>query len=99
GALALVVLPLSPLLWRTRVRARRLDGHSPDPAVRTLAAWRELTDSAWDHGVTPDDSLTPRGSAARIVRLGRLDTEAGAAVHRVAAALEQVLYAPEPRPA
>ncbi|MFE0349937.1 transglutaminase TgpA family protein [Streptomyces griseoluteus] len=99
GALALVVLPLSPMLWRTRVRARRLDGHSPDPAVRTLAAWRELTDSAWDHGVTPDDSLTPRGSAARIVRLGRLDTEAGAALHRVAAALEQVLYAPEPRPA
>ncbi|NEB91188.1 transglutaminaseTgpA domain-containing protein [Streptomyces bauhiniae] len=99
GALALVVLPLSPMLWRTRVRARRLDGHSPDPAGRTLAAWRELTDSAWDHGVIPDDSLTPRGSAARIVRLGQLDAEAGAAVHRVAAALEQVLYAPEPRPA
>ncbi|MGA5649739.1 transglutaminase TgpA family protein [Streptomyces seoulensis] len=98
GALALVALPLSPMLWRTRVRARRLDGHSPDPAERTLAAWRELTDSAWDHGVIPDDSLTPRGSAARIVRLGRLDGEAGAAVHRVAAALEQVLYAPEPRP-
>ncbi|MFC9155250.1 DUF3488 and DUF4129 domain-containing transglutaminase family protein [Streptomyces bauhiniae] len=99
GALALVVLPLSPMLWRTRVRARRLDGHSPDPAGRTLAAWRELTDSAWDHGVIPDDSLTPRGSAARIVRLGQLDGEAGAAVHRVAAALEQVLYAPEPHPA
>ncbi|MER8014659.1 DUF3488 and transglutaminase-like domain-containing protein [Streptomyces griseoluteus] len=99
GALALVVLPLSPMLWRTRVRARRLDGHSPGPGEGTLAAWRELTDSAWDHGVIPDDSLTPRGSAARIVRLGRLDAEAGAAVHRVAAALEQVLYAPEPRPA
>ncbi|MFG2812158.1 DUF3488 and DUF4129 domain-containing transglutaminase family protein [Streptomyces sp. NPDC048410] len=99
GALALLVLPLTPLLWRTRVRARRLDGHSPDPAGRTLAAWRELTDSAWDFGVIPDDSLTPRGSAARIVRLGQLDGEAGAAVHRVAAALEQVLYAPEPGPA
>ncbi|MGW2208985.1 transglutaminase family protein [Streptomyces sp. NPDC001781] len=99
GVLALVVLPLSPMLWRTRVRARRLDGHSPDPAERTLAAWRELTDSAWDHGVVPEDSLTPRGSAARIVRLGRLEGEAAAAVHRVAAALEQVLYAPEPPPA
>ncbi|MGC4996109.1 transglutaminase TgpA family protein [Streptomyces sp. DT195] len=99
GGLALVVLPLSPMLWRTRVRARRLDGHSPDPAERTQAAWRELTDSAWDFGVAPDDSLTPRGSAARIVRLGRLDGEAEAAVHRVAAALEQVLYAREPRPA
>src|SRR5690606_33343755 len=59
----------------------------------------ELTDSAWDHGVSPDDSLTPRKAAARIVRLGRLDDEAAASVHRVADAVEQVLYAPRPRPA
>ncbi|MEU6815163.1 DUF3488 and transglutaminase-like domain-containing protein [Streptomyces sp. NPDC046860] len=99
GALVLVVLPLSPMLWRTRVRARRLDGRAAAPGDGTLAAWRELTDSAWDFGVPPDDSLTPRRSAARIVRLGGLDGEAAASVHRVAAALEQVLYAPEPRSA
>ncbi|CAM5708951.1 hypothetical protein SCALM49S_08697 [Streptomyces californicus] len=52
-----------------------------------------------EHGVAPDDSLTPRKAAARIVRLGRLDTTAAEAVHRIAGSVEQVLYAPEPRPA
>ncbi|NEA11286.1 DUF4129 domain-containing protein, partial [Streptomyces sp. SID10692] len=55
--------------------------------------------TAWDHGIAPDDSLTPRKAAARIVRLGRLDTTAAEAVHRIAGSVEQVLYAPEPRPA
>ncbi len=32
------------------------------------------------------------------MRLGRLDTTAAEAVHRIAGAVEQVLYAPEPRP-
>ncbi|MGV4982756.1 transglutaminase TgpA family protein [Streptomyces sp. NRAIS4] len=104
GLTALVVLaiPLSPLLWRMRVRSVRLGAHArteQGAAAHTLAAWRELTDSAWDHGITPDDSLTPRRAAARIVDLGRLDPAAGAAVHRVADAVEQVLYAPRPRPA
>lgn len=61
-----------------------------------MAAWDEITDSAWDHGIPPDESLTPRKAAARIVRLGRLDGAAAAAVHRVAGAVERVLYAPEP---
>ncbi|MGQ4448886.1 DUF3488 and DUF4129 domain-containing transglutaminase family protein [Streptomyces griseus] len=102
AAVLAVVLPLSPLLWRTRTRNRRLGsgGRTPaDAAARTLAAWREITDTAWDHGIGPDDSLTPRKAAARIVRLGRLDTGAAEAVHRIAGSVEQVLYAPEPRPA
>ncbi|MFH7335781.1 DUF3488 and DUF4129 domain-containing transglutaminase family protein [Streptomyces sp. KHY 26] len=104
GLAALVVLavPLAPLLWRARVRSVRLGGHArteEGAAAHTLAAWQELTDSAWDLGILPDDSLTPRGAAGRIIRLGRLDPAAGAAVHRVADALEQVLYAPRPRPA
>ena len=130
SVVVLLLLLLLPLLWRLRVRARRLGagGHaSPallEPATeewrettatggrgragpptteatasRTLAAWRELTDTAWDHGITPDDSQTPRGAAARIVRLGRLDQASADAVHRVADAVEQVLYAPVPRPA
>lgn len=102
GVVAVLLLPLSPLLWRTRVRARRLgsSGRTAEDAVaRTLAAWREIGDTAWDHGVAPDDSQTPRKTAARIVRLGKLEGEPANAVHRVARAVEQVLYAPQPRPA
>ncbi|MFI0882360.1 DUF3488 and DUF4129 domain-containing transglutaminase family protein [Streptomyces eurythermus] len=102
GALLVLVVPLSPLLWRRRTRALRLGGHDRTPggaAAHTLAAWQELTDSAWDHGIPPDESLTPRKAAERMVRLGRLEPAAGAAVHRVADAVEQVLYAPRPRPA
>ncbi|MEV5428874.1 DUF3488 and transglutaminase-like domain-containing protein [Streptomyces sp. NPDC052701] len=101
GGLAALVLPLSPLLWRLRTRAVRLGAHgrTEDDAVRhTLAVWRELTDTAWDFGIVPDESLTPRKAAARIVRIGRLDATAAASVHRVADAVEQVLYAPRPRP-
>ncbi|MGX6740733.1 DUF3488 and transglutaminase-like domain-containing protein [Streptomyces peucetius] len=66
-------------------------------AGRTLAAWQEVTDSAWDVGILPDDSLTPRKAAARIVRLGKLEDEPAAAVHRMARSVEQVLYARVPR--
>ncbi|WEO97956.1 DUF3488 and transglutaminase-like domain-containing protein [Streptomyces sp. FXJ1.172] len=104
GLAALVVLavPLSPLLWRARIRSVRLGAHArteEGAAAHTLAAWQELTDSAWDYGIAPDESLTARSAAERIVRLGELDAAAGAAVHRVADAVEQVLYAPRPRPA
>ncbi|MGW3171110.1 transglutaminase TgpA family protein [Streptomyces sp. NPDC001153] len=102
AALVVLAVPLSPLLWRTRVRSARLGGHArteQGAAAHTLDAWQELTDSAWDHGIAPDESLTPRRAAGRIVELGRLDPANGAAVHRVADALEQVLYAPRPRPA
>ncbi|MFJ5777321.1 DUF3488 and DUF4129 domain-containing transglutaminase family protein [Streptomyces sp. NPDC093094] len=71
----------------------------PSEAVsgHVLAVWRELTDTAWDYGVPPDDALTPRKAAARIVRLGELDETAAQAVHRVAGAVEQVLFAPRPQ--
>nr|WSZ95577.1 DUF3488 and transglutaminase-like domain-containing protein [Streptomyces sp. NBC_00857] len=102
SALAVLLVPLLPLLWRTRVRARRLgsgaDGDE-DPTERTLAAWREITDTAWDHGIPPDDSRTPRKAAARVIQLGKLEGPAADAVHRVAGSVEQVLYAPVPRPA
>ncbi|MFF1509959.1 DUF3488 and DUF4129 domain-containing transglutaminase family protein [Streptomyces sp. NPDC058326] len=103
GALVVLALPFLPLLWRTRVRARRLgsDGaRGPrETAARTLTVWREINDTAWDYGVEPDESLSPRKAAARIVRLGELRGEAADAVHRVARAVEEVLYAPHPRPA
>lgn len=101
AGLAVLALPLSPMLWRLRTRAVRLGGYGrsdADTAPYVLALWDELTDTAWDHGISPDESLTPRGAAARIVRLGRLDQSAAVSVHRVADAVEQVLYAPRPRP-
>ncbi|MFH9607837.1 DUF3488 and DUF4129 domain-containing transglutaminase family protein [Streptomyces sp. NPDC017448] len=98
-----LLVVLAPLLWRNRARNGRLGtggwASADAAAAWTLGAWREVTDTAWDHGIAPDESLTPRKAAARIVRLGRLDTGAAEAVHRVAGSVEQVLYAPEPRPA
>ncbi|MDI3403027.1 transglutaminase TgpA family protein [Streptomyces cavernicola] len=102
GALLLAALPLLPWLWRTRTRAVRLGARGrteADAAAWTLAVWREVTDLAWDYGILPDDSLTPRKAADRVVRVGHLETEPAEAVHRVAAAVEQVLYAPHPGPA
>ncbi|UQI44059.1 DUF3488 and transglutaminase-like domain-containing protein [Streptomyces sp. HU2014] len=128
AVLAVAALPLLPLLWRGRVRARRLAATAPrrrgragrapegpapgtggDPAPvaerdavvaeRTLAAWRELTDSAWDYGIAPDEARSPRSAAERIVRLGGLEGAAAESAGRVATAVEQVLYAPRPRPA
>ncbi|GAA2602784.1 transglutaminaseTgpA domain-containing protein [Streptomyces tubercidicus] len=94
-----LLLPVGPLLWRRRIRAIRLaDPDGDDPTAGTLAAWRELLDTAWDFGILPDESLTPRKAAARIIRLGDLQPEPAAAARRVAAAVEQVLYAPHPQP-
>lgn len=101
GALAALALLLAPMLWRLRIRAVRLGAHGradADATVHALSAWQELTDTAWDFGISPEKSQTPRKAAARIVRLGRLDPPAADAVHRVADAVEQVLYAPSPRP-
>ncbi|MER8230518.1 DUF3488 and transglutaminase-like domain-containing protein [Streptomyces sp. NPDC094049] len=100
GVLVVLSLPFGPLLWRGRVRARRLGpagARSPaGTAARTLAVWQEVVDTAWDHGIEPDESRTPRNTADRIVRLGELDEESARAVHRIAGAVEEVLYAPRP---
>ncbi|MER6912953.1 DUF3488 and transglutaminase-like domain-containing protein [Streptomyces sp. NPDC000594] len=102
GALAAVVLPLAPLLLRLRITARRLGGRGrteEESGARTLAAWLEITDTAWDHGIPPDGSLTPRGTAERMILLGKLEGAAAQAAHRAATAVEEVLYAPRPQPA
>ncbi|WP_033196054.1 transglutaminase TgpA family protein [Streptomyces xiaopingdaonensis] len=98
AALAVLAVPLLPLAWRARRRAVRLRA-GRGPAETVLSGWRELLDTAWDHGVVPMESETPRKSAERVVRVGELEGEAAAAVHRVADSVEQVLYAPAPRPA
>ncbi|MCX4991521.1 MULTISPECIES: DUF3488 and transglutaminase-like domain-containing protein [unclassified Streptomyces] len=101
AGLVILGVPLLPMLWRLRTRTVRLGGHGrteADVAAYTLGAWLEVTDTAWDYGIAPEESQTPRKAAERIVRIGELDPEASAAVHRLAAAVEQVLYAPHPRP-
>ncbi|CAL9420058.1 transglutaminaseTgpA domain-containing protein [Streptomyces sp. enrichment culture] len=100
AGLAVLLILFAPMLWRLRTRALRLGAHGrteADAGPHTLAVWQELTDTAWDYGIPPEESQTPRRAAARIVRLGQLDPAAAAAVHRVADAVEQVLYAPRPR--
>ncbi|MGD3104987.1 transglutaminaseTgpA domain-containing protein [Streptomyces sp. YGL11-2] len=101
AVLLAVLLLATPLLWRARTRARRLAGGGPagDGAAATLAAWQELLDTGWDFGILPDRSLTPRKAAARIIRVGELQPDAAGAAQRVAAAVEQVLYSPQPLPA
>ncbi|MEU1052444.1 DUF3488 and transglutaminase-like domain-containing protein [Streptomyces sp. NPDC005876] len=101
AGLVVLAVPLSPMLWRTRARAVRLGAHGRGEAgavAHTLAVWQELTDTAWDFGIAPDESQTPRKAAVRMIRLGQLEPVAAEAVHRVADAVEQVLYAPRPRP-
>ncbi|WP_324783736.1 DUF3488 and transglutaminase-like domain-containing protein [Streptomyces sp. H51] len=110
--LLVVAVPLLPMVWRLRRRSVRLasaqhaasGGIEPDAgdaaeaaARHVLAVWRELVDTAWDYGIVPDDALTPRKAAARIVRLGQLDPTAAESVHQVAGAVEQVLFAPRPQ--
>lgn len=102
AGLAVLVLLATPMLWRIRQRRRRLGagrhlataGATPELTDRqVLAAWEELIDSAWDLGIPPEDSHTPRGTVHRITEAGRLAPEASAAAGRVALATERVLYA------
>ncbi|WP_103501130.1 MULTISPECIES: DUF3488 and transglutaminase-like domain-containing protein, partial [unclassified Streptomyces] len=62
GLLALALL-LTPMLWRSSLRRRRLA-----PGAGVLAAWDELIDSAWDMGAPPAAAETPRQAVRRIVR-------------------------------
>ncbi|MFJ6380302.1 DUF3488 and DUF4129 domain-containing transglutaminase family protein [Kitasatospora sp. NPDC092039] len=108
AVLALIALLLVPMLWRAAVRRRRLGGggrRGPGggrPAELTdaqvLAAWDELVDSAWDLGIPPDESRTPRSAARRIAEEARLDEDSAAATGRLALATERVLYAPPGQP-
>ncbi|MGD9481911.1 DUF3488 and transglutaminase-like domain-containing protein [Streptomyces sp. TRM70308] len=97
-ALAVSALLLAPLGWRLAVRARRVGPRAAalDERARTLAAWRELRDTAWDYGVPAEESATPRQAVAALVAGGALTGEAAEAAHRVTAVVERALYSPEP---
>ncbi|MFF2144202.1 transglutaminaseTgpA domain-containing protein [Kitasatospora sp. NPDC058190] len=103
AVLVVIALLLAPMLWRTALRRRRLGGGRRRPGgdgpleltdAQVLAAWDELIDSAWDLGIPPDESRTPRSAARRITEKAELDADAAAAAGRLALATERVLYAP-----
>ncbi|MGI5351893.1 transglutaminase TgpA family protein [Streptomyces sp. CA-250714] len=98
AGVAVLGLLLLPMLLRMRRRSRRLrvPGSGPGGPDAVLAAWHELLDTGWDHGILPEDSATPRTAAARLARIGQLRPDDAEAVQRVALAVEQVLYAPAP---
>ncbi|MYX32516.1 MULTISPECIES: DUF3488 and transglutaminase-like domain-containing protein [unclassified Streptomyces] len=73
-----------------------LDAMGARDGARTLAAWLELTDTAWDYGLRPDESETPRRVAGRLVRDGGLEGPAAEAAQRLAGAVEQALFSPRP---
>lgn len=67
--LAVTALCCLPMLVRRRRRRRRLriaSGTGAD-GERWIAAWREITDSAWDNGVRWGEADTDRDIARRIV--------------------------------
>ncbi|MFD5920720.1 transglutaminaseTgpA domain-containing protein [Kitasatospora sp. NPDC058201] len=103
SALVLLALLLTPMVWRALLRRRRLgaggrrrpggEGSVELTDEQVMAAWDELIDSAWDLGIPPDESRTPRSAARRIAETAELDEASAAAAGRVALATERVLYA------
>nr|WP_237694840.1 DUF3488 and transglutaminase-like domain-containing protein [Streptomyces sp. SID5468] len=98
GLVALLALALGavPAVWRVRQRSVRLARAAGAAGAReaVLAAWRELVDTAWDLGATPDGAETPRRAAARVVRVFGLAGPAAESARRLGDAVEHVLYAP-----
>ncbi|MEU0182664.1 DUF3488 and transglutaminase-like domain-containing protein [Streptomyces sp. NPDC006207] len=76
--------------------AGELDAMGARDGARTLAAWLELIDTAWDYGLRPDESETPRRVAARLVRDGGLEGPSAEAAQRLATSVEQALFSPRP---
>ncbi|MFI0721120.1 DUF3488 and DUF4129 domain-containing transglutaminase family protein [Streptomyces sp. NPDC021224] len=100
--LLLLAVPTLPMLWRGRLRARRLGGGREtreEYGGPVLAAWHEVLDTGWDYGIAPDESETPRRAMARLVTEGGLSGSAAEGATRLATAVERTLYAPQAPPA
>jgi hypothetical protein len=90
AALLLLVaaVPVAHLVGR-----RSRHAHARDPGSRAHAAWDDVVTDAADLGLRTLPSDSPRAAAARLTALARLDTDAAAALRRLAAAEERARYA------
>ncbi|MFD7920404.1 DUF3488 and DUF4129 domain-containing transglutaminase family protein [Streptomyces sp. NPDC059740] len=95
AALVAALTACLPLLVRGLVRRHRRRA-AATPGEGAVVLWRELVDTAWDLGIPPQRSLTPRRTAERIVAEARLPAPAAEAVRRVSRAAERALYAADP---
>nr|WP_281387141.1 DUF3488 and transglutaminase-like domain-containing protein [Jiangella mangrovi] len=93
-ATALVVARSAATPIRRRRRWRWAAG---DPHREAEAAWTDVRLTVRDAGLGPAPP-TPRGMVARVSTAVALDTEARAALHRVATAVERARYAPRADP-
>ncbi len=98
--IAVLVLVFLLLVWpsvtRLATRRRRWLMASGDAELAN-AAWRELVDDMADLGLPGNPSETPRVTARRIAREGKLDPHAVQAVTRLGAAEERARYAHGPQ--
>ncbi|MFG1806579.1 transglutaminaseTgpA domain-containing protein [Streptomyces sp. NPDC049040] len=99
AALLVLLLPTLPLMWRSRVRSKRLGGGREKSEGLVLSAWQEVLDTGWDYGIPPDESETPRRAMARLIAQGQLGGAAAASANSLATAVERTLYAPRPQAA
>ena len=92
GTLALLLLPAAWRVTRRMLRRRGiLSGRSG-----AADAWREISDTAVDHGVFVRDTETPRELAARLrVLIGSAPGARGAGNGAAAAALDRILVGAE----
>ncbi|WP_166785504.1 transglutaminase TgpA family protein [Cryobacterium cryoconiti] len=93
GVLALLLVPAAVRVTRRRLRRRGIL-RGPDGAG---VAWREVSDTAVDHGVEVRDTETPRELAGRLRRLveSRPGPAGGTEQESVNEALERLLVAAE----
>lgn len=87
-----VVVALSPAMVRVllrRHRSRRIDATADGVA----AAWAELIDTAWDFGVRPSASQTPRQLEAKVLAEGPLEGRAERALSRLTRVCERSRFA------
>lgn len=91
---ALLALLALPHLIRRRISASRLSAvrKNYDDGSSAVAAWREVNDTAMDHGVGASPSETPRTFTAGLGRAGLLGAEASKAMRRLARAYERAEY-------
>jgi TgpA N-terminal domain/Transglutaminase-like superfamily len=96
--LAVGVLSATPAAVRAFVRRRRLARAARGGPGGAEAAWRELLAEFEDRGTEPSGNDTVRGSARKLSRAHRLDSDAVCGMRTVVGAVERGWYAPPTDP-